>query len=107
MLRESKIDVYNYGTGAKVNGIYKKGDLAFVKTIYGDIQDFSTELFIKQYGENIEVNKMMYTCFDNNIKIGTVLQYTNAYGEVEKGEVKKLLIFKRHMEIFTLGIGGN
>lgn len=107
MLRESKIDIYNYGIGTKVNGIYKQGNLKYIKTIYGDIQDFSTELFIKQYGENIEVNKKIFTKFDSNIKIGTVLQYTNAYGEVEKGEIKKLLIFKRHMEIFTLGIGGN
>lgn len=79
------------GESAKVNGINIKGSLAWIKDVDCDIQPYSKELLIKQYGYDIEVNKRIFMDFDTDIKIGTILYYTNSQNNVEIYEVKAIL----------------
>ena len=50
MLADYSVDVYNRLPSTKVNGITIPGVLAFVKTIDCDIQPYSSERFMRDYG---------------------------------------------------------
>jgi len=105
MLKNFNVDIYTREPGKKVNGIYIPGDLNKLKNIYCDIQPYSTELFIRQYGFNIEVNKIiLIDYFDPDIKIGSIIQYTNKQSILESYEIKKTIPWENFMEVFALGI---
>ena len=105
MLKNYNVDIYNKATGQKVNGISIPGALTWVKNIYCDLQSYSTELLLKDYGWNIEVNKRIFIdYFDSDIKIGTVIKYENTQSIIESYEVKKFIPYSNHMEVFALGI---
>lgn len=105
MLKNFNVDIYNKSAGKKVDGIYIPGNFTTPKNIDVDIQPYSTELLLKDYGWNIEVNKRIFVDYnDEDIKIGTVIKYTNKQNVVESYEVKKFIPWNNHMEIFALGI---
>lgn len=99
-----KVGVYVRGVSTKVNGMSIPGELVKVKDIDCDMQPYSKELLLKQYGYNIEVNKRFFTDFDPNIKIGTILYYTNPQYVIEKYEVKAIPWEEPTMEVIALGI---
>lgn len=104
MLFNFKVGVYNRLPSTKLNGIVTPGILTKIKDIDCDIQSYSKELLLKQYGFNIEVNKRMFLDYDPNIKIGTVFYYTNPQNVVEKYEVKAIPWDESIMEVMCLGI---
>lgn len=104
MLYGFKVGAYVRGESTKVNGIAIPGNLTWVKNIDCDIQSYSKELLLKQYGYNIEVNKRIFMDFDPNIKIGTILYYTNSQNVIEKYEVKAIPWDQAIMEVICLGI---
>jgi len=90
MLGGYKVGVYIKGESTKVGGIAIPGQLIWIKDVDCDMQSYSKELLIKQYGLNIEVNKRFFIDYDQNIKIGTIFSYLNSQNEVEKYEVKAI-----------------
>lgn len=103
MFYNYKVDIYNKSAGTKVNGIFIPGVLAYVKTADVDIQPYSKTLFLKDYGYDIECTKRIFMDMDANIKIGTVLYYTNSQLVVEKYEVKALINWD-YIEVICLGL---
>lgn len=98
MLADYKVGVWNRLPSTKVNGITIPGALVLTKIIDVDMQPYSTELFIRQYGYNIEVTKRFFIEDVSDIKIGTVLQYGT-----EKHEVKKIIPWDV-FEVMTLEV---
>jgi len=98
MLCDYSVGVWNRGPSTKISGVTIPGALAFVRTIDCDMQPYSTELFIRQYGYNIEVTKRFFIDDVAGIKIGTVLQYGT-----ENHEVKKIIPWDV-FEVFTLEV---
>ena len=105
MLKGFSVAVWNHAAGTKVNGIYIPGTLAKVKDIDVDLQPYSKALLLKNYGYDIEVNKRIYIDhFDSDIKIGTILKYTDKYNVNISLEVKAIPWDDTWMEVFGLGI---
>ena len=105
MLKNFNVDIFNKSSGEKVNGIYISVTLNHLKNIDCDLQPYSTELLIKNYGWNIAVNKMiLIDYFDKDIKIGTIIKYTNKQNVTESYEVKKFIPWGNYMEVFLLGL---
>jgi len=105
MLKNFNVNIYTREPGKKVNGIYIQGELTLINNINCDIQPVSTELLLKTYGFNIDVNKRIFIdCFDSDIKIGTIIQYQNKQNTTESYEVKKIIPWENFMEVFALGI---
>lgn len=76
-----------------------------LKDIYCDVQPYSRELLLKQYGYDINVNvRIFIDCIDIDIKIGTTLSYINQQGITENYEVKAIPWNKGHMEVVCLAI---
>ena len=98
MLADYKVGVWNRLPSTKVNGITIPGALVLTKTIDVDMQPYSTELFIRQYGYNIECTKRFFIEDVSDIQIGTVLQYGT-----EKHEVKKIISWDV-FEVMTLEV---
>lgn len=98
MLGNYSVGVWNRLPSTKVDGITIPGVLAWVKDADVDIQPYSTELFIRQYGYNIECTKRFFIEDVSDIKIGTVLQYGT-----EKHEVKKIISWDV-FEVMTLEV---
>ena len=90
MLYGYKVSVYSRGEATKVGGISISGELFWIKDVDCDMQSYSKELLIKQYGINIEVNKRFFMDYNPNIKLGTILYYTNLQSNVETYEVKAI-----------------
>ena len=81
-----------------MNGITIPGALVLIKTIDVDMQPYSTELFIRQYGYNIECTKRFFIEDVSDIQIGTILMYG-----LEKHEVKKIIPWDV-FEVMTLEV---
>ena len=82
--------------------MYKLMEINFypwIKDIYCDIQPYSTQLLLNQYGYNIEVNKRIFTDNDADIKVGTVLKYENI-----SFEVRKIISWDSYCEVMVYGI---
>lgn len=99
MLLNFSVGVWNKGVSTKVNGITIPGNLTLVKIIDCDMQPYSTALFIKQYGYNIEVTKRFFIEDIANIKIGTILKYGS-----DSHEVKKIIPWEDYFDIMTLEV---
>ena len=105
MNTNDKISIWNKSIGTKVGGIYIPGVLGFVKDINVDKQPYSKALLLKTYGYDIEVNvRIFIPNFDSDIKIGTILKYTNKYGKSINAEVKAIPWDKNHMEVVCLEV---
>ncbi|GEM_PF-1221028 len=104
MLKNFNVNIYSKAVGTKINGMYVQGALSFIENINVDLQFYSTALLIKNYGWDIETNKLMLVeGLDTNILIGSVIEYTNPQGIVENYEVMKLIPwteFDCYMEVF-------
>jgi hypothetical protein len=99
MLSNYSVGVWNREPSTKVNGVTIPGVLAWVRNIDVDMQPYSQELFIRQYGYNIEVTKRFFIEDIRDIKIGTVLQYG-----AEKHEVKKVIAWDDYYDVMTLEV---
>jgi len=95
MLKKYKVGVWNRGPSTKVGGITIPGVLTLTKTIDCDMQPYSAELLLKNYGYNIEVTKRFFIDDISGIKIGTILMYG-----AEKHEVKKIIAWD-YFEVMT------
>jgi hypothetical protein len=105
MLANDLIEVWNKAPGTKINGVYVPGVLSLVKSIFIDIQPYSKSLLLKAYGYDIEVNKRCYVdYFDKDIRIGTILKYTDKYDKLISLEVKAIPWDDGYMEVMCLGI---
>lgn len=92
-----KTEGHNTGTG------WVPGTDERVKDIDCDIQPYSQELLLKNYGYNIEVNKRIFIeGFEPDIKIGSILKYLNKQGVTEVYEVKSIPWDDGHMEVMAL-----
>lgn len=101
MIKNNKVSINNKTIGGKVDGIYVPGGLDFVKEIYVDIQPYSTELLLKDYGYRIEVTKRIFSNLEIDIEIGTILQYTNKQNKIESYEVRKIIPWDSYMEVMA------
>lgn len=59
------------------NGIWVKGELSPIKTIFCDVQPASKEQIYKDYGYSIDCTKRVFCNADNTIKTGNIVQYQN------------------------------
>ncbi len=105
MLMTTQVGIYIKGNGEKdSHGSWVENEV-FVKNIYVDIQPYSTQLLLNQYGYNIEVNKRVFIDhYDSDIKIGTVLKYENLEGVTESYEVKVIPWDDGYMEVMAYGL---
>lgn len=90
MLGGYKVGVYTKGESTKIGGIAIPANLVWAKDVDCDMQSYSKELLIKQYGLNIEVNKRFFMDYDPIIKIGTIFYYRNLQNDIETYEVKAI-----------------
>lgn len=90
MLKNYKVEAYNKLPSTKVDGITLQGALERSGTVYCDMQPYSKALLIKQYGYDIEVTKQFFMDTNSNVKIGTILHYTNPRNIIEKYEVRAI-----------------
>lgn len=105
MFDDYKVGIYNKSPGTKVGGIFIPGVLAWVKDMMCDIQPYSRALLLKNYGYDIEVNKRIYVdYFDKNIKIGTIVKYTDKYDKEVSFEVKAIPWDDGYMEVMCFGL---
>jgi len=103
MFDDYKVGIYNKPPGTKVGGIFIPGTLAWVKDIMCDMQPYSRALLLKNYGYDIEVNYRIYIdYFEKNIKIGTILRYTDKYDKEVSLEVKAIPWAEEYMEVMAL-----
>jgi len=103
MVSNFKVGLYNKSTSTKVNGVTIPGVLAWVKDINCDIQPYSQALLLKTYGYDIECNKRLFMDYDADIRIGSVLYYTNLQSIVKKYEVK-IVIEWSYLELACLEV---
>lgn len=104
MITNYKVDVYNRLPSTKVNGITIKGALFFIKSIDVDIQPFSRRLLLKSYGYDLEVTKRIFMEVDQDVKIGTILKYTDSQNKTEEYEVKAIPWDDGYYEVMCNGI---
>lgn len=106
MRQDDVVTIYTKTVGHKdAHGSWVPGSNEPLKDINCDVQPYSKELLLKQYGYDIEVNKRIFIDgFEPNIKIGTTLKYINNQGNTETYEVKGIPWDKGHMEVVCLGI---
>lgn len=104
MLKNYKVSIYNPNGHKDTHGGWVD-DPPYVKEIYVDIQPYSTQLLLNQYGYNIEVNKRIFVdYYDPDIKIGTILKYVNKQGKTESYEVKVIPWDDGYMEVICFGV---
>lgn len=103
MFQECRAKIYNQLPSTKVNGVTIPATPTYVKDVDCDIQPYSTTLFLKQYGYNIEVNKRIFMDFEPSVTIGTIFYYTNPQNILEKYEVKAIVNWD-YLEVMCLGI---
>lgn len=78
-------------------------DLNVIKTIWADIQPYSKERLLRQYGIDVEVNKRIFVdCEDPEIKVGRFIQYANKQNIVETYEIKAIPWDDGYMDIMAL-----
>lgn len=71
-----------------------------------DLQPYSTQLLIKQYGYDIEVtNRIFYEGNDSNIIIGTLLKEKISDMITQTYEVKQIIPWDTYMEIMLYKLG--
>lgn len=100
MIKNYLVSVYNKEEGYKDEyGAFVEGDLKFIKSKFVDIQPYSTELLLKDYGYNIEVSRRIFDEIDEDIKIGTILQYKD-----EQYEARKIINWDDYREVMCYGI---
>lgn len=105
MFDDYKVGIYNKAPGTKVGGIFIPGILAWVKDIMCDVQPYSRALLLKNYGYDIEVTNRIYVdYFDKDIKIGTIIKYTDGYDKEVSLEVKAIPWAEEYMEVMLLGL---
>ncbi|MBV4417123.1 hypothetical protein [Clostridium tyrobutyricum] len=94
-----KTEGHNTGTG------WVPGTDEHKKDIDCDIQPYSQELLLKDYGYDIKVNKRIFIdYYEPLIEIGTILKYVNRRGETEVYEVKAIPWDDEYMEVACLAI---
>lgn len=105
MKQDFTVSIYVKGEGHNTSRGWVPGEDEHVKDIDCDIQPYSRELLLKNYGYDIEVNKRFFIDeFQPSIKIGTLLKYVNKQGTTEVYEVKSIPWDDGYMEVFALGI---
>lgn len=105
MLMTAQVGVYIKENGHKDSHGSWVEDENFVKNIDCDIQPYSTQLLLNQYGYNIEVNRRIFIDhYDSDIQIGTILKYVNPQGNIENYEVKVIPWDDGYMEVAVYGV---
>jgi hypothetical protein len=100
MIKNHLVSVYNKEEGYKDEyGVFVEGNLKFIKSKFVDIQPYSTELLLKDYGYDIEVSSRIFDEIDEDIEIGTILQYKD-----EQYEVRKIINWDDYREVMCYGI---
>lgn len=79
-------------------GIWHDGEKQIVKTIYGDVQPYSSELLYKDYGFRVQCTKRVFCDVDSGIHEGTLLEIK----EVEY-KVMKIIEWNSYMELMIDG----
>lgn len=103
MKKDTLIDIYIKEGHKDSHGAWIE-DKTFIKNINVDIQPYSTELLLKTYGYNIQVTVRIFADKDENIKVGTILKYTNKLGNTEDYEVRKIIDWDNYLEVFAYGV---
>lgn len=104
MIKNTNVSIYNKVLTPDGYGGNNEA-LTYVKDICVDIQPYNTALLLKNYGYNIEVNKRVFIDhFDRDIKIGTILKYTDKYGNTLNLEIKTIPWDDGYMEVMCLAI---
>lgn len=104
MLNNFIVSLYNKTGQKDENGAYV-GTSAYVKDIDVDIQPYSTQLLLNQYGYEIKVNKRIFIdhC-DSDVKIGSILKYTDINNKTTSYEVKVIPWDDGYMEVCCFGV---
>jgi len=99
MFYKFNVNIWNKTPSTKVNGITIDGELEIVDTIDCDIQNYSKNLLLSQYGYDIEVSKRIFMDINSEIKIGTIIEYNS-----KNYEVRKFIEWDDYLEVFANGI---
>jgi hypothetical protein len=99
MLKRYNVVLVNSTEGSKDKyGGFVEGEPIY-KNMTVDIQPSSRELFLKTYGYDVEVNKLMFCNTDSDIKIGSIIEFNNI-----DYEVRSIPWDDGHMEVGLYGI---
>lgn len=102
MLQNFTVGVYIKTEGHQdSHGSWVPGGEEHVKDIDCDIQPYSQELLLKDYGYNIEVTNRIFCDLDTDIKIGTILKYKDKWNQDKSYEVRKIIPWDDYMEVMV------
>lgn len=105
MKQDFTVGIYVKGEGHNTSRGWVPGKDEHIKDIDCDIQPYSQELLLKEYGYDIKVNKRIFIDdFESSIKIGTIIKYVNKQGVTEVYEVKAIPWDDGYMEVMCLAI---
>lgn len=97
MFTNCMAEIWNKSDDTKVDGITIPGAPTLIRSIDCDMQPYSTELLMKNYGYDIPVTKRFFIDDIADIDIGTVLKVNT-----DRHEVKKIVPWDDYFEVFTL-----
>lgn len=95
MIKKYKMALYNKTGITDQYGGYTETQTC-VKDICCDMQPYSADLLLKNYGYNIEVSKRLFMDKESNVVIGSVLKYNST-----DYEVRKVIEWDNYMEVFA------
>lgn len=98
MTFNDRLELYNFSEGSfDKMGIYKVGEALPPKTIFCDIQNYSTEKFYKNFGYEEEVTNRIFCFIDKNINMNSLLKTKDN----KSIEIKKINKYKDYLELFV------
>ncbi len=75
-------------------GIWHDGEVTDLKTIYADVQPYSSELCYKDYGYRVQCTKRVFCDIDIDIVEGTLLKI-----ETKRFKTMKIIRWDSYMEL--------
>jgi hypothetical protein len=100
MFYDKEIEIFAKGETTKnIYGGTVIGQSIYIKTILGDVQPYSKELLVKEYGYDIQVSNRVFIDLDSLVTEGKILKYKNV-----DYEIKKIIEWDDYMELMIYGI---
>ena len=101
MFYDKEIDILTASTGhTDDDGIYHAGGESTLKTIYADVQPYSSDLLYRDYGFSEQVTKRAFCDIDTNLKNGVYIRYKEPYESSQtRYKIKKIIPWDNYMEL--------
>lgn len=95
MFYDKEIDVLTISEGYTDDyGIYHPGVEAVLKTIFCDVQPYSTERLYRDYGYNVKCTKRVFCEIDTALDVGAYVRYKG-----DKYIINKVIDYDDYLEL--------